>query len=199
MLLILFRIFSISRTVLKCQNLTSPNNHGKIVTLPLTQHKIRNAFVTQLICKRLCDKGDGSLKIANKNGNKLMRISTGFLCVLIFFTVLECSSVPTKRDSNWIGYTESGKASYYAMKFQSKKTASGELYDKSKKTAAHKKLPFGTKVKVTNTKNSKSVIVKINDRGPFVKGRIIDLSGSAFSSVANLSAGIIKVKIEVIE
>ena len=147
----------------------------------------------------LLDKGDGSLKIANKYGNKLMRISRGFLCLLIFFTVLECSSVPTKRDSDWAGYTETGKASYYAMKFQSKKTASGELYDKAKKTAAHKKLPFGTKVKVTNAKKSKSVIVKINDRGPFVKGRIIDLSGSAFSSIANLNAGVIKVKIEVIE
>jgi len=139
------------------------------------------------------------LKTASKNGNKLIRILTGCLCILIFFTVLDCSSVPTKRDSDWAGYTETGKASYYAMKFQSKKTASGELYDKAKKTAAHKKLPFGTKVKVTNEKNSKSVIVKINDRGPFVKGRIIDLSDSAFSSIANLNAGVIKVKIEVIE
>jgi rare lipoprotein A len=102
-------------------------------------------------------------------------------------------------DSNWIGYTESGKASYYAIKFQSKKTASGELYDKAKKTAAHIKLPFGTKIKVTNTKNNKSVIVKINDRGPFVKGRIVDLSGSAFSRIAILDAGVIDVKIEVIK
>ena len=147
----------------------------------------------------MCDKGDGSLNMANENGSTLIRIFRGFLCVLIFFTFLDCSSVPTKRDSNWIGYTESGKASYYATKFQSKKTASGELYDKAKMTAAHKKLPFGTKVKVTNIKNRKSVIVKINDRGPFVKGRIIDLSGSAFNSIANLSAGVIKVKIEVIQ
>ena len=139
------------------------------------------------------------MKIANRNGNKLMRIFKGFLCVLIFLSILECSSVPAKSDSNWVGYTESGKASYYAMKFQSQKTASGELYDKAKMTAAHKKLPFGTIVKVTNKKNSKSVIVKINDRGPFVKGRIIDLSDSAFSSIANLNAGVIKVKIEVIE
>jgi len=127
-----------------------------------------------------------------------MRIFKGFLCVLIFFAILECSSVPEKRDSNWIGYTESGKASYYAMKFHSKKTASGELYDKSKMTAAHKKLPFGTIVKVTNKKNRKSVIVKINDRGPFVKGRIVDLSDSAFSSIAKLEAGVIEVIIEVI-
>jgi rare lipoprotein A len=139
------------------------------------------------------------LKIANKNGNKMLRISKGFLCVLIFFTSLEYSCAAEKRNSNWVGHTESGKASYYAMKFQSKKTASGELYDKAKKTAAHKKLPFGTKVKVTNIKNSKSVIVKINDRGPFVKGRIIDLSGSAFSSIANFEDGVINVKIEVIK
>jgi rare lipoprotein A len=112
---------------------------------------------------------------------------------------VECSNVPGKKASNWIGYTESGKASYYAMKFQLKKTASGELYDRAEKTAAHKKLPFGTKVKVTNTKNSKSVIVKINDRGPFVKGRIVDLSSSAFSSIANLDAGVIEVKIKVIK
>ena len=128
-----------------------------------------------------------------------MRIFKGFLCLLIFFTVVECSNVPGKKASNWIGYTESGKASYYAMKFQSKKTASGELYDRAEKTAAHNKLPFGTKVKVTNTKNSKSVIVKINDRGPFVKGRIVDLSSSAFSSIANLDAGVIEVKIKVIK
>jgi rare lipoprotein A len=138
------------------------------------------------------------LKISNRDGNKLMRIFKGSLCVLVFFTLVECSSVPETRDSNWMGYTESGKASYYAMKFQSKKTASGELYDRAKKTAAHKKLPFGTKVRVTNLKNSKSVIVKINDRGPFVRGRIVDLSSSAFSRIANLDAGVIEVKIEVI-
>jgi rare lipoprotein A len=109
-----------------------------------------------------------------------------------------CSGAPENRYTNWIGYTESGKASYYAIKFQSKKTASGELYDKAKKTAAHKKLPFGTKVKVTSTKNNKSVIVKINDRGPFVKNRIIDLSESAFISIANLDDGVIDVTIEVI-
>jgi rare lipoprotein A len=132
-------------------------------------------------------------------GNKFLRISKGFLCVIFFFSLLEYSTVPAKSDSNWVGYTESGKASYYATKFQSKKTASGELYDRAKKTAAHKKLPFGTKVKVTNIKNSKGVIVKINDRGPHVKGRIIDLSGSAFSSIANFDDGVIDVEIEVIK
>jgi rare lipoprotein A len=139
------------------------------------------------------------LKIANRSGNKFMRISKALLCALIYLTVLGYGSIPAKSNSNWIGYTESGKASYYALKFQSKKTASGELYDKAKKTAAHKILPFGTKVKVTNRKNGKRVIVRINDRGPFVKGRIVDLSGSAFNSIANFDDGVIDVKIEVIK
>ena len=139
------------------------------------------------------------MKISIRNANKLLRKFNGFWGVSIFIIVLGCSSAYAKKDSNWIGHTESGQASYYAMKFQSKKTASGELYDKAKKTAAHKNLPFGTKVKVTNIKNSKSVIVKINDRGPFVKGRVIDLSGSAFTSIANFDDGVIDVKIEVIK
>jgi rare lipoprotein A len=138
------------------------------------------------------------LEIAAKKGNEPMRMSRAFACLLIFFTLQACSSILGRKDSDWIGYTESGRASYYAMKFQLKRTASGELYDNAKKTAAHKKLPFGTKIKVTNIKNRKSVIVKINDRGPFVQGRIVDLSRSAFTSIANLDAGIIEVKIEVI-
>lgn len=132
------------------------------------------------------------------NENEPRRLSRGFACLLILFTLQACIGIPAKKESNWIGYTESGKASHYAMKFQSKKTASGELYDSAKKTAAHKKLPFGTEIRVTNIENGKSVIVKVNDRGPFVKGRIVDLSRSAFTSIANLDAGIIEVKIEVI-
>ena len=104
-----------------------------------------------------------------------------------------------KGSPEWVGYKETGKASYYAMKYQNQKTASGERLNQSSKTAAHKKLPFGTKVKVTNIKNGKSVIVKINDRGPFVKGRIIDLTRSAFSSIGDLDSGLISVKIEVIK
>ena len=125
--------------------------------------------------------------------------SSGVRHALVLLTVFVCSIAHSKADSNWLGHTESGKASYYAKKFQSKKTASGERYDHAKKTAAHKKLPFGTRVKVTHIKNGKSVIVRINDRGPFVKGRIIDLSGSAFGSIANFEDGVINVKIEVIK
>jgi len=84
------------------------------------------------------------------------------------------------------------------MKYQYRKTASGETFNQLAKTAAHKKLPFGTRVKVTNTKNGRSIVVKINDRGPFVKGRIIDLSKSAFKKIGNTKLGVINVKIEVI-
>lgn len=117
----------------------------------------------------------------------------------MFFCILTgCSTVQSGAGGNWIGFTESGKASYYADKHQNRKTASGELYKHDLKTAAHKRLPFGSNVKVTNIKNGKSVIVKINDRGPFVKGRIIDLSKSAFRTIGNTSSGLINVKIEVL-
>ena len=121
------------------------------------------------------------------------------VCILISLVLVGCSTVPLKKDPKWIGYTQSGTASYYAMKFQFRKTASGERFNQFSKTAAHKKLPFGTKVKVTNVKNGKSVIVKINDRGPYIKGRIIDLSRSAFKKIGGLASGIIKVKIKVIQ
>jgi len=96
------------------------------------------------------------------------------------------------------GYSESGKASYYAMKFQNRKTASGERFNNYAMTAAHKSLPFGTKVIVTNRKNGRTVTVRINDRGPFVKGRIIDLSRAAFAKIENIDKGLAEVKIRVV-
>jgi rare lipoprotein A len=98
-----------------------------------------------------------------------------------------------------IGYKETGMASYYARIFQHSKTASGEPLNNNKMTAAHKTLPFGTEVKVTNLTNGKSVTVRINDRGPFVKGRIIDLTKTAFSQIANLDRGVVKVQISVVK
>lgn len=74
-------------------------------------------------------------------------------------------------------------ASWYGGKFHGRTTASGEKYNMNALTAAHKTLPFGTKVKVTNKKNGKAVVVMINDRGPFVKGRVIDLSKAAHEKI----------------
>jgi len=117
----------------------------------------------------------------------------------IFLLLHGCSGIAKKNDRTGSGYIESGKASFYAMKFQSRTTASGEIFDQSAYTAAHKNLPFGTKVKVKNVRNDKSVIVRINDRGPFVSGRIIDLSRSAFSKIGNTDAGVIDVQLEVVD
>jgi rare lipoprotein A len=96
-------------------------------------------------------------------------------------------------------YTEEGLASWYGRKFHGKKTASGERFNMYKKTAAHRTLPFGTKVKVTNLGNKKSVVVRINDRGPFVKGRIIDLSYAAAKDIGMIKKGVVKVRIKVVK
>ncbi len=130
-----------------------------------------------------------------------MRLSiiNSVLWVYLALLLPACSGMASNNDASRTDYTETGKASFYAMKYQSRKTASGERFDQSANTAAHKELPFGTKVKVTNVKNGNSVIVRINDRGPFVSGRIIDLSRSAFSSIGNTSEGVIEVKIEVVD
>ena len=95
-------------------------------------------------------------------------------------------------------YKKNAHASYYADKFNGRRTTSGRRFYNNKYTAAHKKLPFGTMVKVTNQANGKSVIVEITDRGPFVKAREIDLTKRAFMEIANnKSSGSMKVIIEV--
>lgn len=91
--------------------------------------------------------------------------------------------------------TETGKASYYADKFQGRKTASGEVFKQNHLTAAHRTLPFGTKVTVVNLANGRSVKVTINDRGPFVAGRVIDLSKKAARKIGMINAGVASVKI----
>lgn len=101
-------------------------------------------------------------------------------------------------DSAWKPiYRDTGMASYYAQKFEGRRTANGERYRKKYFTAAHRNLPFGTLVKVTNPKNGKWVIVRINDRGPYNRARIIDLSLRAAKHLGLVSGrGITKVFIE---
>ncbi|WP_435417270.1 septal ring lytic transglycosylase RlpA family protein [Parerythrobacter aurantius] len=92
-----------------------------------------------------------------------------------------------------------GIASYYAAKFHGRRTASGERFDNGAMTAAHRSLPFGTLVRVTNPRTGASVIVRINDRGPFTKGRTIDLSRAAAEQVGIVAAGHGTVEIEIVE
>lgn len=97
-------------------------------------------------------------------------------------------------------YKTAVHASYYGDRFNGRRTASGKIFNMNKLTAAHKKLPFGTIIKVTNPKNGKSVIVEITDRGPFVKGREIDLSKKAFYTISSSSgAGYINATLEILQ
>ncbi|RRD38254.1 septal ring lytic transglycosylase RlpA family protein [Leptotrichia sp. OH3620_COT-345] len=104
-----------------------------------------------------------------------------------------------KEERAKYSYFQTGIASFYGGKWHGRKTANGEIFDTYKLTAAHKTLPFGTRVRVTNVNNGKSVVVRINNRGPYAKGRIIDLSQAAFSKIASLSKGIVKVKLEIMK
>lgn len=108
------------------------------------------------------------------------------------------STLPEK-EKKILNVSESGKASYYADMFNGRKTASGEIFSNSGMTAAHKTLPFGTRVKVRNVNNGNTIEVIINDRGPFTPGRIIDLTSYGFSQLDNLSRGVIDVEIEVLD
>ena len=93
---------------------------------------------------------------------------------------------------------EYGLASYYGADFHGRKTASGEIFDQGKFTCAHRDLPFGARVKVTNLDNNRSVVVRVNDRGPWVAGRIIDVSYAAAKTLDMIRSGLVKVKVEVI-
>ena len=92
-----------------------------------------------------------------------------------------------------------GGVSYYSDFLHGKPMASGKMYDKNKLTAAHKKLAFGTKVRVTDLQNNKSVVVTITDRGPFIKGRIIDLSLAAAKKIDLVKKGVSKIKLEILK
>ena len=104
-------------------------------------------------------------------------------------------STPTDYKEGEILY---GESSYYADKFHGRKTANGEIFDMYKKTAAHKTLPFNTMLEVTNLENNQSVIVRVNDRGPYKKGRILDISYGAAREIDMISSGVVKVRIKIL-
>lgn len=112
----------------------------------------------------------------------------------LFFTLIIAFSILTAH-----AQVQTGKASFYADKFEGSPTASGEKYKKNKFTGAHKTLPFGTKVRITNLANNQSVEVTINDRGPWVEGRIIDVSRAAAEKLGFINKGIAEVKLEVLD
>lgn len=118
-----------------------------------------------------------------------MRVRTVLSTCIVLFLLLGTAASALEQE---------GLASWYGGKFQGRQTASGEIFDTNELTAAHKSLPFGTIVKVTNLENGKSTVVRINDRGPFVPGRIIDLSRAAAAHIGLAGQGVAKVRIQVL-
>jgi len=113
------------------------------------------------------------------------------------------SDSPLASDQNHLqpalARVETGVASYYGAKYHGRPTASGENFDMNELTAAHPTLAFGTRVKVTHLESNRSVVVRINDRGPFVKGRVIDLSQQAAAELKMIQSGLARVRIEIVE
>lgn len=99
-------------------------------------------------------------------------------------------------DARASGFRQVGLASWYGPGFHGRTTASGERFDQNDLTAAHRKLPLGTEVKVTNLQNGRSIVVEINDRGPYIDGRVIDVSKAAARRLGIVEEGVAKVRIE---
>lgn len=115
------------------------------------------------------------------------------LSALALFTLLAgCAS----HDIDPRGYDETGTASFYGSRHHGKRTASGEPFDQHGLTAAHRTLPFGTRVMVTNLKNDRSVVVRINDRGPHTRGRLIDVSRAAAQQLEMIRSGTARVRVQ---
>lgn len=123
-------------------------------------------------------------------------------CLLVVFMITGCGRKKIRvppTPTPVVGATETGIASWYGHPYHGRRAANGEVYDMKKLTAAHRTLPFDTWVRVQNLSNGKRVDVRINDRGPFVRGRIIDLSRAAARRIEMIGPGTVRVRIEIID
>lgn len=117
----------------------------------------------------------------------------------IIILIMLISTLGVYSFSNSDNETKTSIASYYHDKFNGRRTASGDIFNNKEFTAAHRKLAFGTKVKVTNLRNGKSVTVEVNDRGPFHSSRALDLSKAAFDEIGDLRKGTMPIEYEVLD
>jgi rare lipoprotein A len=122
-----------------------------------------------------------------------MNIRTFYLLGL-FALLAGCATSETGIDPR--GYDERGAASFYGARHQGQRTASGERFDQAELTAAHRRLPFGTRVQVTNLTNQRSVVVRVNDRGPHSRSRLIDLSRAAAEQLGMIGSGTARVRVQ---
>ncbi|MDX1300497.1 MAG: septal ring lytic transglycosylase RlpA family protein [Pseudomonas sp.] len=116
--------------------------------------------------------------------------------ILLAIASLLLSACASQGQVDPNGYRAEGQASYYGARHHGQKTARGERFDPHALTAAHRSLPFGSRVQVTNLRNDKSVVVRINDRGPYARKRIIDLSKKAAEQLGMLRDGVVPVRVE---
>ena len=129
--------------------------------------------------------------------NLKSKVTIFLFSLFLVFSLSSCDELfAPAEEENAAAYTQEGIASYYADKYEGRPTASGEIFRQDLLTAAHKTLPFGTMVTVINLKNGKKLKVRINDRGPFVAGRIIDLTSRGAKELDFIRDGIVNVKIE---
>ena len=119
------------------------------------------------------------------------------LAAAALMTVLLPIGSDTQARDN-LRHSQQGIASYYHDSLHGLKTASGQRYNKNRLSAAHKTLPLGTRIKVTDTRTGRSIVVKVNDRGPFVKGRIVDLSREAAKELGIIKKGVARVELKVL-
>ena len=113
------------------------------------------------------------------------------LLLIALFTLCNIFTLTIQAQSD-------GKASYYSNGLNGRRMSNGERYDRNAFTCAHRTLPFGTRLKITNPRNGKSVIVRVTDRGPFVRGRVVDLSYAAARELGTLASGVAYVKVELV-
>ncbi|HEY9691512.1 MAG TPA: septal ring lytic transglycosylase RlpA family protein [Oculatellaceae cyanobacterium] len=151
---------------------------------------------------------NGSARLPNTTNNlaeDALEIASQLRRVLTESTTVVEIPVPTPPPSHQaavgsvIRSTLQGIASWYGPGFHGRRSANGERYNQNALTAAHRSLPFGTQVQVTNLKNNRSVIVRINDRGPFIRGRVIDLSAAAARTIGITQTGVAPVRIDVLD
>jgi rare lipoprotein A len=122
-------------------------------------------------------------------------------CAILALVLVACAQAPVARrpaQEHGPRSAQDGTASYYGADFAGRRTASGERFDPQALTAAHPVLPFGTRVRVTNLENGRSVTVRINDRGPYTAGRILDVSWEAARELGMLRSGVARVRLEVV-
>ncbi len=145
-------------------------------------------------------KGNESIAIKPKKGFELVILKSEKLPILLQDTtkicLIETDSIKTNTKFKFKLYKKHAHASYYANKFNGKRTSSGIRFNNNKYTAAHRKFPFGTKLRVTNESNGRSVIVEVIDRGPFSRGREIDITSRAFKEITDGGSGSTLVTVE---